>query len=75
MFEKSEERVEWLKKRMNIVDIEEQYIQTNGIKIVKDNVLMVCNDNGVPRVNDGWITEACLHGECKDCKREFLNER
>jgi len=39
MFETSEERIKWLKKGMIPPVMEQLYLESNGIKVVRGNVL------------------------------------
>jgi len=39
MFETSEERIKWLKKGMELPVMEQLYLESNGIKVVRGNVL------------------------------------
>ncbi len=39
MFENSAERIKWLKKGMLLPVIEQIYIETNSLKVIKSNIL------------------------------------
>ena len=42
MFETSEERVKWLKKGMILPVMEQLYLQSNGIVIIRGNICKEC---------------------------------
>lgn len=39
MFETSEERVKWLKNKRCVIDMEQLYIETNSMKVIRGNLL------------------------------------